>query len=49
MKLLVRCYECDSEYTIEYEDGLISDDPQFCVVCKHNKIDVEEIQDDLDI
>lgn len=49
MKLEVICFECDSEYVIEYEDGLLSDDPQFCIVCKNNKIDVEVIPDELDL
>lgn len=44
MKLEVRCFECDSEYVLEYEEGLLSDEPQFCVVCKE-KVDIEVISD----
>lgn len=34
MKKIISCFECDSEYIIDYEEGSLSDDPQFCVVCK---------------
>lgn len=44
MKKLVRCFECDSEYIIEYDDGLLSDDPQYCMVCKE-QVDLVELDD----
>jgi hypothetical protein len=44
MKKLIRCFECDSEYYLEFDDGLLSDDPQFCVVCKE-PIDVEDVEE----
>jgi hypothetical protein len=47
MKKLISCFECDSEYIIEYEDGLISDEPQFCIVCKES-IESEDIEEDAD-
>ncbi len=45
MQYKVQCYECDSEYTIQTEEGLLSDEPQFCIVCKE-KVDVELIDDE---
>jgi transcription initiation factor TFIIIB Brf1 subunit/transcription initiation factor TFIIB len=33
MKLSIQCEECDSEYTIEYEEGLIADEPKYCLIC----------------
>jgi hypothetical protein len=45
MKKLIRCFECDSEYIIEYEDGLLADEPQFCLVCKE-PIEPEDIEED---
>lgn len=45
MKKLVRCFECDSEYTIEFEEGLLSDEPQYCIVCKE-PIEIEDLEDD---
>lgn len=48
MKKLIRCFECDSEYTIQFDEGLLSDDPQFCIVCKE-VVDAEDIEElDLD-
>lgn len=44
MKKLIRCFECDSEYFLEYDEGLLSDDPQFCIVCKES-IDVEDVEE----
>lgn len=41
----IQCTECDSEYTIEYEEGLISDDIQFCSICKE-PVDPELIPED---
>jgi len=34
MQYIVICQECDSEYSIESEYGLLSDDPQYCCICK---------------
>jgi hypothetical protein len=34
MRYQISCFECDSEYAIEYEEGLIADEPQFCMICK---------------
>lgn len=45
MKKLIRCFECDSEYTIEYEEGLLADEPQFCLVCKE-PIEPEDLEED---
>lgn len=45
MRKLVRCFECDSEYVIEYEEGLLSDDPQYCMICKE-LIDLEDIEEE---
>lgn len=33
MQYKIECTECDSEYTINTEHGLISDEPQFCSIC----------------
>lgn len=45
MRYRIQCEECDSEYEIEYEEGLISDDIQFCSVCKE-KVDPELQEED---
>ena len=45
MKKLIRCFECDSEYEIQYHEGLLADEPQFCIVCKE-PIELEDISDD---
>lgn len=48
MKLLIQCEECDSEYFVEYEDGLLADDPKFCIVCG-NIVESEFVdEEDLD-
>lgn len=39
------CEECDSEYQINYEQGMIADDIQYCAVCR-SKIDPELIDED---
>jgi hypothetical protein len=33
MKLKITCFECDSEYQIEYQQGCLSDDIKYCIVC----------------
>ena len=49
-KSLIRCFECDSEYVVEYDKGLISDELQFCMICKEPiesdelEIDEEELE-----
>jgi hypothetical protein len=45
MKYNIRCFECDSEYQIEYEEGLIADELQFCSICKE-PIDAEFVEPD---
>ena len=45
MRYQIQCNECDSEYNIDFEEGLLSDEPQFCSICKES-IDPELIPDD---
>jgi hypothetical protein len=45
MRYNIICEECDSEYQIEYEQGMLSDDIQYCTVCK-SKIEPELISDE---
>jgi hypothetical protein len=45
MKQIVRCYNCDSEYTIEYEEGMLSDDAQYCIVCQE-PVELELIEEE---
>lgn len=47
-KKLISCFECDSEYIIEFEDGLISDDPQYCVVCQESITAEDVIEEEED-
>ena len=46
MRKIVRCYECDSEYIIEYEQGMLSEDPKYCICCSDPDIEIELITDD---
>lgn len=34
MLKIIRCYNCDSEYQVEYDVGLIADDLQYCMICQ---------------
>lgn len=45
MKNIIRCYNCDSEYIIEYEQGLLADAPQFCIICKES-IEPEDFEEE---
>ena len=44
MEYIVQCTECDSEYTIITEPGMLSDDPQYCIVCK-TRVEPELIEE----
>ena len=46
MKYNVNCFECDSEYTVEYEQGCIADDLKFCAICKNDDIELELLEDE---
>ena len=45
MIIQCRCFECDSEYQLEYQEGMIADEPQYCVVCKE-PIEIEVIEEE---
>lgn len=45
MNYQIICEECDSEYQIQSEYGMISDDPSYCSICK-SKITPELIEDE---
>ena len=45
MLYLIQCIECDSEYHIEYEQGMLSDDIQYCSIC-NAKVDPELISEE---
>jgi len=40
MKLKITCFECDSEYQINYQQGCLSDDIKYCIVCG-SEIEIE--------
>lgn len=43
MKNRISCYECDSEYTVQYQPGSLTDEIQYCIVCSTPlDIDTEE-------
>lgn len=39
------CEECDSEYILQTEQGMLSDDPKYCCVC-NSQIEPELIDDE---
>lgn len=45
MRYQIICEECDSEYIIEYEHGMLSDEIQYCTICK-SPIEPELIEED---
>lgn len=48
MKLKITCFECDSEYQIDYQQGCLSDDIKYCIVCS-SEIEIEvDDEDELD-
>ena len=47
MKLKITCFECDSEYQLDYQQGCLSDDIKYCIVCGseiETEIDDEETE-----
>jgi len=48
MKYNIICNDCDSEYSIETELGLIQDDPKYCSICNSPDIIVDLEQPDQD-
>ncbi|MCK9369288.1 hypothetical protein M0R04_05055 [Candidatus Dojkabacteria bacterium] len=46
-KIHYKCYECESEYTIIYDEETVEDSPQYCSICAAYIIK-EEIDEDSD-
>jgi predicted nucleic acid-binding Zn-ribbon protein len=42
------CEECDSTFTIKYDDEVVADAPHFCPFCGEMLIETDEIQRDDD-
>ena len=40
------CDNCESEFTIRYEEDSVADSPHYCPFCAEMIVDVEEIEDD---
>jgi DNA replicative helicase MCM subunit Mcm2 (Cdc46/Mcm family) len=40
------CDNCDSEFTIKYNQDETEDDPSFCPFCGEMLVDFEQIEDD---
>jgi DNA replicative helicase MCM subunit Mcm2 (Cdc46/Mcm family) len=40
------CDNCDSEFTVKYDEELVDDKPQFCPFCSELLIDFEKVEDD---
>lgn len=45
-KLQRTCDECDSKFTIQYDENLCEDDPTFCPFCASYLIDEEDTSSD---
>lgn len=45
MKLKITCFECDSEYQIDYQQGCLTEDIKYCIVCG-SEIEIEPNQED---
>lgn len=41
MKTKIICFECDSEYYIDYQQGCLADDIKYCIICS-SEIELEE-------
>ena len=42
------CEECDSAFTVKYDDEIVADAPHFCPFCGEMLIETDEIQRDDD-
>lgn len=42
------CDNCDSEFTVKYDEEKVEDTPQFCPFCGELLIDFEKIEDEDD-
>lgn len=42
------CDNCDSDFTIKYDEESVEDSPQFCPFCGEILIDFEKIEDEDD-
>jgi DNA replicative helicase MCM subunit Mcm2 (Cdc46/Mcm family) len=40
------CDNCDSEFTVKYDEEVCDDSPHFCPFCGEMLVDFEEIEDD---
>ena len=40
------CDNCDSEFTVKYDEESTDDDPHFCPFCGEMLIDIDEVDDD---
>ena len=40
------CDNCDSEFTVKYDEELVDDKPQFCPFSSELLIDFEKVEDD---
>jgi hypothetical protein len=41
----ITCFECDSEYQIEHQQGCLADDIRYCIVCG-SEIEIEPNQEE---
>jgi hypothetical protein len=42
------CEQCDSQFTIKYDENLTADSPHFCAFCGEMMFDVEQTYDEED-
>jgi DNA replicative helicase MCM subunit Mcm2 (Cdc46/Mcm family) len=42
------CDNCDSDFTVKYDEEYVEDSPQFCPFCGEFLIDFEKIEDEDD-
>lgn len=40
------CDNCDSEFTIKYNEENVADDPHYCPFCAEMIVDVDNLDDD---